>query len=48
MEKKIVDINIDNSLLKKVNSYKYFGITIDSNLTWIKHIEGLKTKLLNQ
>ena len=39
-------IKVDNSLLKKVESYNHLGITTDSNLNWIEHLEGLKTKLL--
>ena len=42
----ILDVKKDNSFIKKVNSYKYFSITIDSNLNWTEHIESLKTKLL--
>ena len=43
---KILDIKIYKSFIKKLNSYKYLGIKIDSNLNWIEHIEGLKNKLL--
>ena len=46
LEKIISDIKVDNSLVKKVNSYNHLGITTDSNLNWIEHLEGLKTKLL--
>ena len=42
LKNKILDIKIDNSFIKKLNSYKYLGITIDSNLNWTEHIEGLK------
>ena len=41
-----LDIKIGNSTIKKVNNYKYLGVTIDSNLKWSEHIEALKTKLL--
>ena len=40
------DIIIGSSTIKKVNNYKYLGVTIDSNLNWSEHIEALKTKLL--
>ena len=46
LEKHNFDIKIDNSFIKKLNSYKYLGITIDSNLNWTEHIKDLKTKLL--
>ena len=39
----ILDIQIDNSFIKKLNSYKYLGITIQSNLNWTEQIESLKT-----
>ena len=42
----ILIIEIDNSFTKKVNSYKYWGITIDSNLNWTEHMESLRNKLL--
>ena len=41
----ILDIKIYNSFMKKVNSYKYFGIAIDSNLNQTGNIEFEK-KLL--
>ena len=42
----ILDIKIDKSFIKKVNSYKYSGITTDNNLNSTEHIDSLKTKLL--
>ena len=46
LEKMILDIKIDNLFIKKVNSYKYFDITLGSNLNLTEHIERFKTKLL--
>ena len=41
-----LDINIGKSSVKKVENYKYLGVTIDSNLNWSDHIEVVKIKLL--
>ena len=43
---KNLDIKIGSSTISNVNSFKYLGVTIDSNLNWSNHIETLKTKLL--
>ena len=42
-----LDFNIDNSSILKVENFKYIGDTIGSNFNWSKHIEAVKTKLLN-
>ena len=31
--------------MTKTKSYKYQGIIIDKNLTWLEHIDNIKTKL---
>ena len=41
-----LDINIGKSSVKKVENYKYLGVTIDSNFNWSDHIEVVKIKLL--
>ena len=35
-------MTVNATKLDKVNSYKYLGITLDSNLTFNKHIENCK------
>jgi hypothetical protein len=38
-------ITSSNSILTNLNSTKFFGITLDSMLTWKEHIANLTTKL---
>ena len=40
------DVKIGKTIVKKVDSYKYLGVIIYSNLNWSEHVETIKTKLL--
>ena len=42
---KIPEINIDNTLLKRVPFTKCLGIIIDEALSWENHIEYISTKI---
>ena len=39
------NVKIGKTVIQMINSYKYLGIIIDSNLNWSEHIESIKTKL---
>ena len=43
---KNIDLNvkIGKTVIIKTNSYKYLGTIIDRNLTWLDHIDTIKTK----
>ena len=40
------EIKIGETVVKIVKSDKYLGVIINNNLSWAKHIEMLKSKLL--
>ena len=40
-----ININIDNTTIKRVESYKYLGVTFDFNLKWDSHIKNILKKL---
>ena len=39
-----VSIGISGTMLERVDTFKYLGITIDQNMTWSGHIESLLSK----
>ena len=39
-----VSIGISGTMLERVDTFKYLGITIDQNMTWSGHIESLVSK----
>lgn len=41
-----VDISIDNTSIKQVQTTKYLGLNIDEKLSWKNHIEEVHKKLL--
>ncbi len=44
LQKQSINISIGNTKLEQVTQYKYLGITIDSNLSWDKHLNTTITK----
>ena len=40
-----VDLNIQGQHIERVSQTKYLGVTIDSNITWSKHIETMYKRL---
>ena len=42
---KILRINIDSTLLKRVPSTESFGIIINETMSWENHIEYISTKI---
>ena len=36
-----VDIILDNTKLQRVDNTKFLGVTIDENLSWKNHIDGI-------
>ena len=40
-----VVIRIDDQIIKQVEHTKSLGVTIDTQLTWCKHVEEIRTKL---
>ena len=38
-------LNIHNSSIKQVSSYKYLGVQIDQNMSWHTHVESCCTKI---
>lgn len=40
-----IEISINNKSIKEVNSLKYLGIIIDSNLNWKEHISAISSKI---
>ena len=44
-DNKSFDIKIQDQVLKNSKITKFLGITIDENLTWTDHINGLYNKL---
>ena len=40
-----VNINVNNFSLEKVNSTKFLGVIIDSKISWLSHIQFIKTKI---
>lgn len=42
-----ITISINGTELQKVDSFKYLGLVIDENLTWVDHIEHIKNKLIS-
>ena len=43
--KKFTPLSINNIEIKKTNTEKYLGLTLDSVLTWTVHVENIKSKL---
>ena len=39
-----VSIGISGTMLERVDTFKYLGLTIDQNMTWSGHIESLVSK----
>ena len=39
------DIKLNNIIIKEVTEAKFLGVIIDKNLTWLPHLEYVKTKL---
>ena len=39
------DLLLDDSCLERVESFKYLGILLSSDLSWSKHIESICTKI---
>ena len=44
-EKNIYQIKLKENLLSKTENHKYFGVTIDKNLSWKPHIMTITSKL---
>ena len=42
-----VDIILDKTKLKRVDKTKFLGVTIDENLSWKNHIDGI-TKIISR
>ena len=42
-----VDIILDNTKLQRVDNTKFLGVTIDENLSWKNHIDGI-TKTISR
>jgi hypothetical protein len=40
-----VSITVNDSILDRINSFKYLGVTIQQNLTWSEHIGNISKKL---
>ena len=38
-------LNINNTIIEKVNSFNYLGIILNENLTWRNHIEMFANKI---
>ena len=36
-----VDIILDNTKLQRVDNTQFLGVTIDGNLSWKNHIDGI-------
>ena len=39
-----VSITVNDSILDRVDSFKYLGVTIQQNLTWSEHIDNISKK----
>ena len=44
-EKNAFDITIRDSILKKVSTVKFLGVTLDKNLTFDDHVKKVPTKI---
>ena len=40
-----ITLKIGDKILDRVNSYKYLGVLIDSELSWVPHIRAIISKL---
>ena len=41
----LINININNTEIKRVNHVKFLGVVIDDNLTWKEHINCISLKI---
>ena len=41
----LINININNTEIKRVNNMKFLGVVIDKNLTWKEHINYISLKI---
>ena len=44
-QKNEIEIRIQDSILTKVSTLKFLGITLDENLTFIDHVKSVTTKI---
>ena len=42
---KNIDVCLDGKVIEKLESTKFIGVTIDSTLTWAKHIQNVRNKI---